>query len=635
MSGRVATGLQALTVVAAASLLVTGLLLVARAGAPPIVAGLHEAGGGPAFARTLLRTIAPNFLLLEPGSFVDLVTDLLTRAARVSLSVSVAAALGGVLVSLDAARNELLHLLGRSSGVRQAAVRRSVDLSARYAVLLAVAGAVLVAATMVVFPTNMDEYLPYKPDACRQEQQQRSVYREACGDYPIRLGPLEYERAFHYVGGTSSVLIAPLSAIDRGPWAHLTLGAIALALTGVGLSTSLGLGARAAPIVALVFPVMFAIVRDTGPVRLSMVAIAWTPTLVRLGIADRRSWTPLSAAIPMALLWGLATEDKPFFVFLIPLAALMTVSAFSARGEIDVLGGARWRAAAIIGTASVTSVLVPLVARVPDRAWLSELLTSSSDLSRPDALISGVRLMFSWPEASHRMLRWESVTTTGDVALLLSALIVIATMVLAARGGLRRAAGAPDGPSQWLVGASVAGFAAIVASGGWAIHHYAFAVLPIASLIMWRVATRRETMRLLLVGLTATSVLGLSGVAWVEARAVSSGDIDVAMDFAVKVAEPGEVVSCASWGCYFPHAYFGEGGIPIVFTTSRDEVEALIAATEPGSSVILVCLAPQAGPAAPDDAACSALDATRSPAVTSEPLLHVGDWRVDRLRLPG
>lgn len=616
------------------------VILIAEGASPQIIRWARELSAEFFLVRQLSFWIAPNLLDLDPASYIESLRALLSRTRSIALWLSIATGLGAILVSAQSAGRELLQELSASSSQgRTAAVSVPAErfrLPGRISFVMLGAAGLAAAFSVLLFPTNMDEYLPYHPNACQQEEQQANIYREACGAYPIHLGPLTYERAYTYVGGTSSVLIAPLSAIERAPWTHFALGLGALVLTGMGLSASAGLGLRSVPAIGLFFPLVFALMRDTGPVRLSMVALAWTPFLLSRSVLGPRWWTRMTAGAAIMLLWGFATEDKPFFLFLIPMALLMAVGMASARGEMVDIARLRGRAALMVTLPTVVAVLVPIIARVPTEMWLLELAMSNAGLSRTESVLAGFRLLIMWPLASHRFLAWGEIGRS-EIALLAIAAIIIAWVgwsLSRSSLGSSRVAEAPSG--QWLLLAAVVGFASIVGSGGWAIHHFAFVLLPIAALFLLILGHNPNRRNWLVSGMLVSSLIGLSAPLWVEHLPDSGDDVRTAMNVAVDAAGPGEVVNCASWGCYYPYAYFGTDGVPVVFAVKTDDIQRLLKSVGPSGSAIFVCMVSgQVTASSQSNEGCALPNSAADIRENTEHLLSIGQWRVERIRAAG
>ena len=165
------------------------------------------------------------------------------------------------------------------------------------------------------FPWQMDEYIMFHTLACTQTPQQLNTYREACSAYPISLGSFQYQRSYAYVGAASSLLFAPFHWVLPYEWTNYFVGMIYLFGTVIGIKKSFRLSRVTTLSIALAFPLSYGMIHDGGPVRLSALVIAWTPIICAKATSSKRNllmWTFFLSGI-----WIFATEDKPFFFYMI------------------------------------------------------------------------------------------------------------------------------------------------------------------------------------------------------------------------------------------------------------------------------------------------------------------------------
>jgi hypothetical protein len=93
----------------------------------------------------------------------------------------------------------------------------------------------------------MDEFVQYHALACTQPSQQLNRYRDSCFWYPTQLGGWTFQRAYQYIGITSSVLLWPLFMVMNAMLAHYVEGVVGLLVVAAGIVSSLNLNKKALP----------------------------------------------------------------------------------------------------------------------------------------------------------------------------------------------------------------------------------------------------------------------------------------------------------------------------------------------------------------------------------------------------
>lgn len=475
--------------------------------------------------------------------------------------------------------------------------------------LVALAGYLVV--LVWAFPIDMDELLPYHPIACSSASQALNIYTAPCGGYPTSLGPLEFQRAFEYIGATPALILAPVLATTHWAGWHLLAGVVVLVVTAVGIVASIRIPRRYALVVIAWVPIALATIHDTGPIRYAMLAIAWTPALVRYFCTASRGWARYGSLAIVLLGWVVATESKPFFLYLVPGTIVWTGAAFVLT-DAGFLRRHLVRVALALGLASVSALLVTLVLTVEGQTYLAYLASFGSPNSLlMSAGIGGV-FLFVWTMTAQRFILQipnvdalfpdllqgpaNALPLSADrgapLSVLLLVLSTLAVLVLVGWSWWRLFA---RGTSQdrkralWLTAAALTLFVGAVMSRGGSVHHFVFTQVPIVVLVITALRERGwSPLR------TSWLALGVSALAVASMLAIPlkpevSRDIDVVMSEAIKQSAPGSVVNCQPWGCYYQFALADRDGVPIVWAERPDQQAELAASMPPGASIWHVC----------------------------------------------
>lgn len=477
---------------------------------------------------------------------------------------------------------------------------------------LLVLGPVLTVAAVLRVPWNTDEFLPYHPLACHQVGQRLNSFGEACGDYPTRLGPLHYERAYHYTGAISSVLLHPVFGLWHSLHAHELLGLAALCAVGCALSSSLGLQRRSALLVACYLPLVFSLVRDTGPVRVSLVVMAVAPLLVARHLAAVSPLRSLGWGLLLAVVCLLATEDKPFFVFLLPGIALWSVACLSVRQ--GGIGPGVWRRTAVVwcGAGAACAGLLG-VTQANGVAYVGYLREATAQVGVGRG-VGGIRawgvFTLAWPDYGARVhdLSRAGVATVHDpvldvpwvrgyvpVALESSVFVLLgvgALLVLVLYGAsarrLWRRGSAPRFSLGLMLSSSLALGAGAWLAGGWAGHHFVFAQVPLLACVL--LAVREREQHVAAAALAALSLLALATLELVPTYPWASSRVAAPMSRALEEAAAGDVVNCGTFGCFAPYALLARRGVPVTFAVTPAQTGALLQEVSGSShAVIHVC----------------------------------------------
>lgn len=468
----------------------------------------------------------------------------------------------------------------------------------------------VVVITVVAIPWHMDEFIMYHVLACWQPEQQLNTYRESCTAYPTQLGPWEFQRTFHYGGITSSLVLAPFFTLEPSIWTPYAVGALFLGAIAFGLTKALGLQVRFALVGILFFPLLFTVLHDGGPVRLALIALVWTPVLAAVYLKSRRLRQAL-IILAVSLLWMLATEDKPFFLFLIPGIAVFTLASFASR-DLTPLARQRWRAlSSFLIIPSGLSLLLLVVLRANDMPYLLYLRQLTPSPSLPGRALNAVQgglLTFDWAYYAQRVSAYASLggsesgglvsralaranffpgfgSLQTTVATALTLIIIFVVLWLYVRAWrLLRDTTQPTGrrTGLLLLASTTALWLGAWISGGWATHHYVFAQVPLAGLLMYAASKSEQGLRnLMSVLVTITVAVWL--IIWLTpTQPLASRDIPRVAETALSLAGTDSIINCSTWGCYYTYSLLNKKQVPVVFADTAEstrDFEAMARAT--------------------------------------------------------
>jgi len=449
---------------------------------------------------------------------------------------------------------------------------------------------VSIALQMFAFPWQMDEFIMFHTLACTQSSQQLNIYREACLAYPISLGSLEYQRSYQYVGAISSILYAPFHWVLPYEWTNYFVGMIYLFGVVTGISKSFRLSRITTLIITLAFPLSYGLIHDGGPVRLTALVIAWTPFICNKAILSNKNLQVLT--VFLSGIWVLATEDKPFFLFLIPGVWILTWASIMRNQNVTFLKAVKSTKVSLL-FATISSVTILLVLRVNSASYLSSLSGSASLWSNLKPDMRSLLLLFSWPQAAHRTSSPIPVTTSPDTmpieiqlraliqqnpslwlgylfATLLTLILFVSLMLL-----WRRCSNDQQKILMIIFFATSAFFIGATVSGGWAIHHFLFVHLAFAIFTGLVIEYLKSTRSLILGAIALSTAISLVFVLAAPAVYASGKDIDKALEFAYAHADPRDIINCKDWGCYYKYSLLNRKNIPVVFGREESHMSNL------------------------------------------------------------
>jgi hypothetical protein len=374
---------------------------------------------------------------------------------------------------------------------------------------------------------------------------------------------------------------------------------VALCVAAVGIASSLGFRRIYALVAVAWLPLALATIHDTGPIRFSLIALAWTPALMYRFVVDRRRLVRLLSLALVIVLWLLATESKPFYLYLTPGIVVWTLAALEIRERGFVRANVLHLAVAL-GLAGVASLTLLLVMTVDGQPYLQYLASFGSPNSLSLTAGVGITFLALWPMTAQRFsLQYPNVdaqfpeilqgpanalplsTDRGaPLSLLLLGIAIVAVVALLVWAAVR-VFGSPETRPDgwWLMAATLVLFLGAVASRGGSVHHFVFAQVPLVALVA--LASRRAGWTPIRATVTVLAVSGLALIAILSVpfKPEVSRDVDVVMSEAINRAEPDDIVNCQSWGCYYRYALENRRDVPIVWAETADQQAELFSRT--------------------------------------------------------
>jgi hypothetical protein len=508
----------------------------------------------------------------------------------------------------------------------------------RELILIALA-TLLIWVTATNVPWNMDEFLPYHSLVCRQPAQQLNTFVESCFAYATNLGPIHFFRSYLYVGVSSSILYSPFYAITSSIWMHYFVGACALAATAWGLKKSFGFKFSMIPAMAMFFPLMFTQLHDAGPVRIGLLVMAWSPVVVAKYFNSTRFryiWVFL-----LSIMWVVATEDKPFFLFLIPGIAIFTLVSLANKG-MPIKDLLDWhKALFIFGIPLAVCISLLSFMQTNGTSYLVFLSQQSPAFSLGtflSSMLTGLMFTLNWTYYAHRVttlvtfrgegetgLRgaqplsleffpsWYTQRGTIAFALVLAGILTVTCLllwVIRTRMGQRfyRAAVSRSSISSKNIHTQksqvtgntflmlVWAFALLILgttfAGGSTGHHFVYTSIPL--LVSFAFAFEKWLHGGFLLGilLATLSTISLITISLIPVHQNVSKEIDVVARVALSQADQSTIVNCYSWGCYYTYSFLNYRQIPVVFAAESESntIKFNELVQSRGSSVMHICL---------------------------------------------
>jgi hypothetical protein len=341
------------------------------------------------------------------------------------------------------------------------------------------------------------------------------------------------------------------------------------------------------PALLLFLPLVFTMLHDDGPVRVGLLVMAWSPIVAVQYLEAKHSrivWLVL-----LAVMWAIAVEDKPFFVYLMPGITLLSIASLSSRGLLSQAARS-WKLLVILfGGAAAFDISLLAVMRANGISYLHYLAILSSRLSSgSSSATSGLFFIWDWPYYALRVSDYSSLgkldatglgsSTQAVAALTLTVLVVLLVIGLYAWAILRllKSPGRTTRRTALLLllSAGVLWVCTVIA-GGWKGHHFVYAQVPLLVLVAYAFAQHDQGYVRLGAALGGLTLLSLIAIWLVPTKAIASREIPVVFKSALALADSDAIINCSSWGCYFTYSLLNERNIPVVFADSAQDTQRL------------------------------------------------------------
>ncbi len=430
--------------------------------------------------------------------------------------------------------------------------------------LSAVLAAALVVWGAFAVPSDMDEFAPLHLLSCRYLYAPLHTFREGCGGgaETLRFGAFEYQRAYAYVGATSSALYFPIWRMWASPRSFYALGIVLLALFAVGLTRALRLPLRDALIPLSCFPIVYLFIHDTGPIRLAFLSLPAFVLLWRGALRRPAPWRQLAYGVAAGVVAVVCTEDKPFYLVVSPLIGLCAVAGVTWEGghgdRVTTADALRrgWLFLVALATVASSGISVLLFGgRDGNGNTYYQVIRGigSEHLSTLGFQIKRIVVFTLLPAMNaHRVFGWDHALIFASTPALVPAGVLVWFAVR--RRALDRVA------VFWLGGAYAVGAAVFLATHvASEAHHYVFLLLPILVALMMIASRSEAAWRMVMACAAASSVLAMAALTWHAPTPSSSRGRDRLFEY---LCRPGVasryVLNFSSWGGYYQQALYGD-----------------------------------------------------------------------------
>lgn len=441
----------------------------------------------------------------------------------------------------------------------------------------------------------MDEYIMYHSLACFQKQQASSIYRDACGLYPVVLGPLKYNLSYIYNGISSSLFLFPFQSIFDSIWTQYFVGTLTLLLITLGTSKSFNIKNKYLPLSLLFFPIVYSLLRDAGPIRISLLCISWSPYLFKKYL-ENNGIKKIMYFLLISISWVISIEDKPFFIYLIPGTVFLMISSLDKNKILEILKRKKLEMFKIFSSLTFFCLLFLSLLRM--EVWNKPYLVWLMGHSRgrgisPTGILDPFIYTFYWPQYFQRVVHLSNshalnLQNLPIIILALSIVIISAKYYLVLWKFLKKSKEIQNLNLLFLLCSFLTFNICIILSGGVLHHHYVFAQYPLLIALLYFAQIKKEKAYYfsfkVFISLTLLSyiVFTLS-----PPRLYAHKEIPKIFNLAIENTDNKSIINCSSWGCYFNYALSNKKQMPVVYGDKIEHMQDLSQLSKNNQSNIL------------------------------------------------
>ena len=427
-------------------------------------------------------------------------------------------------------------------------------------------------------PTNMDEFLAFHAYSCTNESQSLNFGNFSCPGIETNLGFLKYYRSYDYIGISSSIVIGIFNLFFPAQLSYYIFGFLSLIIIIKGIQKSFEIENRSLFLFIISPPLLYPIIHDTGPVRLSLIAFSWGPYLLKR-VSEATDWLRTCIYTMLTVfLFLIAIEDKPFFLFLIPSIYLLSGKGFSSLKSIKKI--------IVIAITVFLSTLYLNFAKTGELSYLRILEMNRSNLGIRRGLIGGVLYAISPPYQFNRIYEndWLIYKNFNDIRsdflyftlVLISSFLFLLILLTSRRKKANK-------EIFYLLSVYLILIVSISASGGWANHHFIYSNIVLFIIISKHLSIDTK----LLVKLTIFSIICMLSLNNLTTQSDVSREIDILTNRAIMNSKNGDVIAFLDWGGYSKYSYLNLRGISIISPQSYSQIKDFVVRKEINTTYIL------------------------------------------------
>ena len=427
-------------------------------------------------------------------------------------------------------------------------------------------------------PTNMDEFLAFHAYSCSNEAQSINFGNFSCPGIETNLGFMKYYRSYDYIGISSSIAIGIFNLFFPAQLSYYIYGFLSLILFIKGIQKSFEIENRSLFLFLISPTLLYPIIHDTGPVRLSLIAFSWGPYLLKR-VSEATDWLHTCIfSMLTVFLFLIAIEDKPFFLFLIPSIYLLSGKGLSSLKSIKKI--------IVVITTVLMSTLYLNFAKTGVLSYLEILEKNHTTLGIRRGLIGGVLYAISPPYQFNRIYEndWLIYKNFNDIRsdfLYFSLVLISSFLFLFILLTSRRMKASKE--IFYLLSVYLIMIVSISASGGWANHHFIYSNIVLFIIIAKYFSIDAK----LLLKFTIFSIICMLSLSNLTTQSDVSREIDILTNRAIMNSNKGDVIAFLDWGGYSKYSYLNLRDVSIISPQSYSQIKDYVVRKEIKSTYIL------------------------------------------------